>query len=282
LYFVKKERERAAQNRGRMNKQNKKPKGRAGIRTFKILLFLFLLGLCVLLLGAMYQTKEQDHKQKEQQEELQQEKDKKGIKKLQKKYQDMVGWIEIKDTEFAYPVMQTKENPEYYLHKDVWGNYSFYGTPFLDYRCSVDSDNRIIYGHNINGRRYFGYLQNYREASFYQSHPTIIFTKVNESKEMYHIISVIKTDIYADYYKFTDCDNDEEYRDYVQEIIANSLYPCKRTDSMKKEMKEDTVEAFFHRYQFLTLSTCRTGEGRDARLLVIACRNNTKQEEQSE
>ena len=40
---------------------------------------------------------------------------------------------------------------EYYLHRDVHGDYSFYGTPFLDVRCKTDSDNLIIYGHNING-----------------------------------------------------------------------------------------------------------------------------------
>ncbi len=55
---------------------------------------------------------------------------------------------------------------QYYLHRDVHGGYSFYGTPFLDVRCRADSDNRIIYGHNINGRRYFGYLQNFREEVF--------------------------------------------------------------------------------------------------------------------
>lgn len=252
-------------------KINNNPKGRVRM-TLKILLFLFLIGISALLLGAMYLTKERDQKQKEQQEQMQQEKNKKGMKKLCKKYKDMVGWIEIEDSNFSYPVMQTKLDPEYYLHKDVWGNYSFYGTPFLDSRCSMDSDNLIIYGHNINGRRYFGYLQNYREEHFYQSHPYIYFTKVNENKETYHIISVIKTDIYADYYRFIDSDNDEEYLEYVREIVSGSMYACKWIDTLKKEMKEETVEAFFHRYRFLTLSTCRTGEGRDTRLLVIACK----------
>lgn len=47
---------------------------------------------------------------------------------------------------------------------------------------------------------------------------------------------------------------------------------------MEKEMNEETVEAFFHKYQFLTLSTCRTGEGRDARLLVIGCRKKVRED----
>ena len=64
----------------------------------------------------------------------------------------------------------------------------------------------------------------------------------------------------------------EEYRNLVQKILDGCLYPCEGTDILEKEMNEKTVEAFFHKYQFLTLSTCRTGEGRDARLLVIGCK----------
>ena len=30
---------------------------------------------------------------------------------------------------------------QYYLHRDVHGDYSFYGTPFLDVRCKTESDN---------------------------------------------------------------------------------------------------------------------------------------------
>ena len=75
---------------------------------------------------------------------------------------------------------------QYYLHRDVHGGYSFYGTPFLDVRCRADSDNRIIYGHNINGRRYFGYLQNFREEVFFIS---IAFSSRRwmGKEEKYHI-----------------------------------------------------------------------------------------------
>ena len=66
--------------------------------------------------------------------------------------------------------------------RDVHGEYSFYGTPFLDVRCTTDSDNLIIYGHNINGRRYFGYLQNFREETFFRKHPKFSFTAVVKKK----------------------------------------------------------------------------------------------------
>ena len=71
---------------------------------------------------------------------------------LIKRNTNCIGWISIPGTSFSYPVMgSSSENPEYYLHRDFDKKYSFYGTPFLDYRCRLQSDNLIIYGHNING-----------------------------------------------------------------------------------------------------------------------------------
>lgn len=249
----------------------KKDRGRTEISGKRKLLFLFfvLVAAAAGILCCQYAIR--DRHEEQRYEKLRKEK-KQGISKTAKQYPDMVGWLEIKGTTFSYPVMQTKNNPEYYLHRDEKGNYSFYGTPFLDAGCSTESDNLIIYGHNINGRRFFGYLQNYRDRGFYENHKILSFTKVGGEEETYPIVSVIKTDTSSDVYRFTDSYNDEEYRELVKEILAQSLYLCEEADVLEKEMKEETMEAFFHQYQFLTLSTCRTGEGKDARLLVIGCR----------
>lgn len=255
---------------GRLHR--KTDRGRAGFSKRRILFFLFLL-LAAAVAGILWcQYTTRDRQDRQRYEKLQKEKREEGIPGLRKRYQDMVGWLEIKGTDFSYPVMQTKSEPEYYLHRDEKGNYSFYGTPFLDARCSLESDNLIVYGHNINGRRFFGFLQNYREAGFYENHRNLCFTKVGGAEETYPVVSVIMTDIYSDYYRYTDVYNDEEYRNMVKKILDRSLYRCEEADVLEKEMKEETVEAFFHKYQFLTLSTCRTGEGREARLLVIGCR----------
>ena len=45
---------------------------------------------------------------------------------------DLVGWIRVDGTRIDYPVMQTPDNPEYYLHRDFNKEYSDSGTPFLD------------------------------------------------------------------------------------------------------------------------------------------------------
>ena len=73
-------------------------------------------------------------------------------------------------------------------------------------------------------------------------------------------------------YSFTDVGNWEEYRDYVKTMLSHSLYQTKMGVILEAEIKEKTQEEFFQRYQFLTLSTCRSWVGKDARLLVIAAR----------
>ncbi len=151
------------------------PKGRRVSKeknTF-FLPFLILAVIASILFLYLKRTVDQERKQDNIEKEITTEKEKTGVRKLHKKYKDMIGWLEIKDIGFSYPVMQTGTKGhhagdwQYYLHRDVHGGYSFYGTPFLDVRCKTASDNLIIYGHNINGRRCFGYLQNFREETFF-------------------------------------------------------------------------------------------------------------------
>ena len=130
----------------------------------------------------------------------------------------------------------------------------------------------FIYGHNINGRRYFGYLQNFREETFFRKHPKFSFTAVGEKEKEYCVVSVLETDKYADYYSFTDYGNEEDYCRMVEKILSHSKFQSEAAKKMKNEIEESGAEAFFRNYQFVTLSTCRTMDGKDKRLMVIGCR----------
>ena len=240
------------------------------------LAFLFLLVIGLNLFGD--QTDEIISEDKEQKDfvKIADEEKKKGPDVLKKKYKDMIGWIEIPDTDFSYPVMQTgvkkhRENePEFYLHADVKGEYSYIGTPFLDFRCTLGSDNLIIYGHNIRGGRMFGLLHGYRKTEYYKEHPVIYFTKCGSTKEEYDIVSVMVTDINSFMYTFTDIFTDTLYKENIEKLLAQSIYETEAGKELRNEIKDADVEELFHKEKFITLSTCRTGEGRDKRLLIIA------------
>lgn len=56
----------------------------------------------------------------------------------------------------------------------------------------------------------------------------------------------------------------------LNRILSESLYQTEMGKKVRTEIEKDTVEDFFKKYQFLTLSTCRSWVGRDARLLAIS------------
>ena len=50
---------------------------------------------------------------------------------------NMVAWISLEDTNIDYPVMLTKDEPEYYLRRNFNKSYSYMGTPFMDANCNI-------------------------------------------------------------------------------------------------------------------------------------------------
>lgn len=76
---------------------------------------------------------------------------------------DCIGWLCIPDTQLSYPVMHTPDNPQKYLRRSFYGEYSQSGVPFLDWRCNLQSDHLIVYGHNMKNGTMFSSLRNYTE-----------------------------------------------------------------------------------------------------------------------
>lgn len=61
-----------------------------------------------------------------------------------------VAWLRVANTSISYPVMQASgDDPEFYLSHDAWGEASGDGVPFLDSRCTNESDNLLVFGHHI-------------------------------------------------------------------------------------------------------------------------------------
>ena len=155
-------------------------------RIIKISLILLLVGMAVI--AAVPFLKEKRAKRKYENDfkkiwESVTEK-KSDVNGLVKKNKDCIGYVEIPGTTISYPVMQTKDNPDFYLNHDFNRNYSFYGTPYLSAYCDVNkSDNLIIYGHNINGGKMFGALERYKDKEFFNKHRKIYF--ITDKKREY-------------------------------------------------------------------------------------------------
>ena len=211
-------------------------------RIIKISLILLLVGMAVIAAVPFFKEKRAERKYENEFKKIQESvtEKKSDVNGLVKKNKDCIGYVEIQGTTISYPVMQTKDNPDFYLNHDFNRNYSFYGTPYLSAYCDVEkSDNLIIYGHNINGGKMFGALEQYKDKEFFYKHRKIYFT--TDKKREYEVFAVMSVNIH------------DEFVDKVEE---HSLW----RQGNKPKYGE----------QMLMLSTCDNGKGDDWRIVLIA------------
>lgn len=188
------------------------------------------------------------------------------VEELQKENEDIVGWIEIKDTNISYPVLQGEDN-EYYLNHNYKGETTQKGSIFLtkDYDWSLPSTNLLIYGHNIMYGQMFQDLLKYADEDFYKEHPVIRFTTEKEDAE-YEIISAFKARVYYKseenvfrYYNFINAETEEEYNEFVENAKIASLYETQATAEFGD--------------QLITLITC-SYHTEDGRFVVVGRKND--------
>ena len=187
------------------------------------------------------------------------------VKELQEQNPDIVGWLEITNTNINYPVLQGTDNTYYMTHNYKKQN-SKNGSIFLDanYNWNIPSNNLLIYGHNLGNGMMFQELLKYEQESFYQEHPVIRFTTAKEDAE-YEIISAFKSRVYYQseknvfrYYYFINSKSEEEYNQFIKNAQNASLYPIDATASYGD--------------QLITLSTC-SYYVEDGRFAVVARKN---------
>ena len=167
---------------------------------------------------------------------------------------DCIGWISIDGTNISYPVMHTPNDPQKYLRRSFHGQYSQSGVPFLDRRCSMDSDNLIIYGHNMKNGTMFSSLRNYTDPAFCAAHPVIEFQTADgmEKYMVFAVAAVQKTDTW---YSFIHAADSTDFTEQTAAFLQKSLY--------------DTGITPVYGQQIITLSTCY-GSGKNGRLIVAA------------
>lgn len=182
---------------------------------------------------------------------------------LRDKNSDFIGWISIDGTNLDFPVMYAPTNKDFYLRHDFNKEYSIYGVPYLDEKTTLganaESDNLIIYGHNMKTGTIFGCLTGYKKADYYQQHPYIEFDTVYGDAQ-YEVFAAFAIDVVNDtsfvYNQYVDMD-EESYNTYVEEV-------CRRSDV-------DTGIRPAYGEHLLTLSTCEYSTD-NGRFVVVARR----------
>lgn len=172
---------------------------------------------------------------------------------------DFVGWISIEGTNIDYPVMQTVDNPNYYLKHSFEKQYSDYGVPYVQENCDLEfSNNCVIYGHHMNNGTMFADLCKYADEDFYRAHKTIRFDTLSGFGE-YEVVAVFKTAAYSEqgfkYYHFVNADSAEDFDAFIAKCKELALY--------------DTGVTAEYGDRLITLSTCEYSR-QNGRMVVVA------------
>ena len=199
-----------------------------------------------------------------------------GAKKLWDINHDIVGVISIPDTPLNNPVLQADDNSKYLDKKyDLTDNIA--GEIFMDYRNHFDdvgedgylryenSQNLILYGHDMYDDQMFGFLKYYlRNEAYYGAHPVIDLSS-NYERYKYKIFAFFMldnsddTDTRFDCWNTLDFADEKEFYDFVNEAKRRTI----RTNDVDVEYGD----------QLLTLSTCSTFfPDERGRLIILARR----------
>lgn len=173
---------------------------------------------------------------------------------------DFYAWLSINGTNINYPVLQTPNEPQYYLCYAFDKSNSNSGTPFLDGKCTENSGIYIVYGHNMSNGTMFASLPSYADKSYWEQHKTIRFDTLYKHGE-YEVIVAFMSKIYTPeqkgfrYYEYTDLSSKIIFDSYIEQVMDSALY--------------DTGMTVEYGNTLLVLSTCNYHTD-DGRFVVVA------------
>ncbi len=151
--------------------------------------------------------------------------------KLKNINQDVIGWIEIENTNINYPILKDNDSL-YYLKHTFEKKYNRNGSIFTLDNNPFQNEETIIYGHNMRNGLMFSDLSNYMNEKFWEEHKTVhIYTE----KENYEatIFSVYSIGVNVEENNIKDLDFDERIEYYKK----TSKYAIKNITESKKIVK---------------------------------------------
>ncbi len=157
---------------------------------------------------------------------------------------DIVGWITIPGTPIDYPLVQASpQDPTFYLDHDAYRDYNYYGCPYVDASCGVESGNVLIFAHNMGGidNSMFTALPSYLSPQYLAEHPQVIIQTPEGVREL-EVRAAENVSPYG-YTKHTTFSSTEALREFY-------------LDLWKRASSRSTEPAAAEIAQLFTLITC--------------------------
>ncbi len=180
--------------------------------------------------------------------------------------QDAAGALRIPEMDFFTPLLLNKSSETYYLWKNLYGQYSRYGNPYIDRRCSIEegklSKNTIIYGHNTHDKLGFNKLTEYMKLEGYKKAPVITMETLYE-KTQWKIFAVMLTN------STTAADRGHLFRYLITDFGSNAQFMNVISGINERSMIKTGVDVKADD-KILTLYTCYQDIFDGGRLVVFA------------
>ena len=175
---------------------------------------------------------------------------------LKKTNPEIFGWLYVPDTNIDYPLLQSRERDDYYLHSDIYGNYLYAGSLYTEVCNSTDMDDRVtvIYGHNMIDGSMFANLHKFRDTDFFNKHSKFYIYAPNR-KLTYQIVSAYEYDDRHLMNTNNYFSNNKVFKEYL-DFIRN---PRSISSNVRKKLDHKLTT----KDKIVTLSTCLdSGDGR--------------------
>ncbi|MCQ2529172.1 MAG: class B sortase [Saccharofermentans sp.] len=179
---------------------------------------------------------------------------------------DIYAWLAIPGTIINYPVVQksgTYDDSNYYIRRDLDGNYSTAGNIYSQHFYNKDFDEdpiTVIYGHHMRDLSMFGTLDEYNDKSYIDAHRYVYYYTAHHSYR-YRIIGVVERGSDNVMYKYSGTiEGQGDFGDFVNDFNMGTF-----GDGWKEEGFMASSDD-----HFLLLSTCVRGSGH--REIVVAVR----------
>ncbi len=136
---------------------------------------------------------------------------------------DIIGTIEILNTNLKAPVLQSIDN-NYYLRRLPNKKYNINGSIFMDYRTNINTSKKIlIYGHNDSYLKMpFDILEEYYDKDFFQNHKYLLLKSYENKLRKYEVFSVFVE--YKDFSYMKVNYNENEYINHLYSLKNKSFH----------------------------------------------------------
>ena len=97
-----------------------------------------------------------------------------GLQDLMDANSAVIGWLQIGDTNIDYPIVQNREDNEWFLHRDIDGNESRPGSIYMYSMHVINVEGmHIIYGHHMKNGTMFKDIYRFLDVEYMEEHQDI-------------------------------------------------------------------------------------------------------------